>query len=186
VDGDGEPLPCEFFNVEPNTGKQAFQPHHEVITSPGQVQIYETLLWGSKHNFTTSFIHGSEVVKDNRLLPRGWSEKGPGPALHGEYLRATYPCPTTSKDPRYRDGSGSDELVYRVALPADVDRERLRVKATLYYQAIPPYFLQSLFETAPNGQATQRLHYICSNMDLRGTPIEGWKLPVVSADVDVK
>ncbi|HEX6961560.1 MAG TPA: cytochrome P460 family protein, partial [Lacipirellula sp.] len=112
VDDEGQPLPCEFFNVEPNTNKQAFQPHHEVITSPGQVQIYETLLWGSNHQFTTSFVHGCETVKDNRLLPRGWSEKGPGPALNGEFLRATYPCPTTRKDPRYGDGSGSDEIVY--------------------------------------------------------------------------
>jgi hypothetical protein len=186
VDDAGQPLPCEFFNDDPATNKQAFQPHHEVITSPAQVQIYETLLWSTKHRFTTSFIHGSEVVKDNRLLPRGWSEEGPGPGLNGEFLRATYPCPTTSKDPRYRDGSGSDEVTYRVELPEGVDAGRLVVEATLYYQAIPPYFLQSLFQTAPDGPATQRLHYICSNIDLRGTPIQGWKLPVASATAEVR
>jgi hypothetical protein len=60
------------------------------------------------------------------------------------------------------------------------------VEATLYYQAIPPYFLQSLFQTAPDGPATQRLHYLCSNIDLRGTPIENWKLPIVSATAEVK
>jgi hypothetical protein len=184
VDDAGAPLPCEFFTEE--QGKQAFQPHHEVITSPGQVQIYETLLWSAEHRFTTSFIHGSEVVKDNRLLPRGWKKEGPGEALRGAFLRATHPCETSLQDPRYTDGSGSDEVTYRVKLPAGVDPTRLTVKATLYYQAIPPYFLRSLFETAPDGPATQRLHYICSNIDLAGTPIENWKLPVVSATADVK
>jgi hypothetical protein len=186
VDNAGAPLPCEFFADDPTANKQAFQPHHDVITSPGQVQIYETLLWGGEHRFTTSFIHGSEVVKDNRLLPRGWKAEGPDPALTGAFLRATYPCPTTRKDPRYGDGSGSDEVTYRVQLPAGVDPERLAVKATLYYQALPPYFLKSLFDTAPNGAATQRLHYILSNMDLRGTAIEDWKLLIATATAEVE
>jgi hypothetical protein len=185
VDDEGKPLPCEFFNVEPDSNKEAFQPHHEVIDSPQHVQIYETLLWGSKHKFTTSFIHGCEVVKDNRLLPRGWKAEGPGAGLKGEFLKATHPCPTTKKDPRYTDGSGTDQVVYRVKLPPSVDPQRLKVKVTLNYQSIPPYFLQSLFETAPDGPATQRLHYICSNIDLRGTPIEGWKLPVTSCSARV-
>lgn len=186
VDDQGAPLPCEFFVDDPTADKQAFQHHHEEITSPGQVQIYETLLWSTKHRFTTSFIHGCEIVKDNRLLPRGWKKEGPHPALRGEFLRATHPCPTTSKDPRYTDGSGSDEVAYRVTVPPGVDPRRLTVRATLYYQAIPPYFLHSLFTTAPDGPATQRLHYICSNIDLRGTPIENWKLPVASATTVIK
>ena len=187
VDAAGQPLATEFFAEDPTgTHRQASQTHHTVITSPDQVQIYETLLHSDKHRFSTSFIHGSEVVKDNRLLPRGWKAEGPGPGLRGEFLKATHPGPVAKEDPRYQDGSGSDEVTYRVALPAGVDARRLQVKATLYYQAIPPYFLQSLFETAPDGPATRRLHYICSNMDLEGTPIEGWKLPVTSASATVK
>jgi hypothetical protein len=182
VDDDGAPLPCEFFSEDPAAGKQAFQPHHEVIKSPGQVQIYETLLWSGEHRFTTSFVHGSEVVKDNRLLPRGWRADGPDPALNGAFLRATYPCPTTRQDPRYGDGSGSDQVTYRVKLPDGVDPRRVTARASLFYQALPPYFLKSLFDTAPTGQATQRLHYMLSNMDLRGTAIENWKLLVTSAE----
>ncbi|MCG8450365.1 MAG: cytochrome P460 family protein [Pirellulales bacterium] len=186
IDADGNPLDSEFFKEDSVTNKQACQVHHEVIDSPQKVQIYETLLHSARHRYTTSFIHGSTVVKDNRLLPRGWKEEGPGPALHGEFLKATHPGPVAKNDPRYRDGSGSDEVTYRVTLPTGINRSRLMVRATLYYQAIPPYFLQSLFETAPHGPATQRLHYICSNIDLTGTPIEGWKLPVISATAEVK
>ncbi|QEG36545.1 cytochrome P460 family protein [Bythopirellula goksoeyrii] len=186
VDAEGKPLSSEFFAEHPTENTQICQHHHEVITSPEQVQIYETLLHSGKHKYTTSFIHGSDVIKDNRLLPRGWKAEGPGPALRGEFLKATHPGPMAKKDPRYTDGSGSDEVVYRIKLPADINRKQLEVRAKLYYQAIPPYFLQSLFETAPNGPATQRLHYICSNIDLSGTPIENWKLEVTSAKAKVE
>ncbi len=191
IDAEGEPLPSEFFADDPSNqdkeaGKQVSQQHHEVIDSSDQVQIYETLLHSDKHRFSTSFIHASEVIKDNRLLPRGWKAEGPGEGLRGEFLKATHPGPLAKLDPLYGDGSGSDEVTYRVALPAGVEAKRLKVKATLYYQAIPPYFLQSLFKTAPDGPATRRLHYICSNIDLQGTPIEGWKLSVTSAEAEVR
>ena len=182
----GNPLESEFFSASSkDSSEQASQGHHEVIDSPEQVQIYETLLHSDKHRYTTSFIHGSNVIKDNRLLPRGWKSEGPGPGLRGKFLKATHPGPVAKRDPRYADGSGSDEVTYRITLPAGVDVHGLRVRATLYYQAIPPYFLQSLFETAPDGPATQRLHYICSNIDLKGTPIEGWKLPITSTTAPV-
>ncbi len=185
VGADGRPLPTEFFARDPKTGEQRYQPHHEVITSPDQVQIYETLLKNAKGEFTTSFVRGCETVKDNRLLPRGWKKDGPSPALAGRFLESTYPDPETAKDPRYGDGSGSDEVIYRIDLPAGVDPAKLRVRATLYYQAIPPYYLRNLFETAPDGPAARRLHYLCGNLDLAGTPIENWKLRVASATADV-
>lgn len=184
--GDGQPLPSEAFTPDPADGHQRYQDHHEVITSPDQVQVYESLLKDAKGRFTTSFVHGCETVKDNRLLPRGWKPDGPAPgALTGRYLRATHPSPDVADDPRYVDGSGSDEVTYRVDLPPGVDPARLRVRATLHYQAIPPYFLRNLFETAPDGPATRRLHHMTSRVDLSGTPIEGWKLPVASASCDV-
>ncbi|WP_435020944.1 hypothetical protein TA3x_002104 [Tundrisphaera sp. TA3] len=179
----GRPLPSESFAAAPADGHQSYQPHHDVITSPDQAQVYESLLRDAKGRFTTSFIHGCEVAKDNRLLPRGWKPDGPGakPVLTGRYLKATHPSPDVAADPRYGDGSGSDEVAYRIDLPADVDPSRLIVRATLYYQALPPYFLRNLFETAPDGPSTRRLHHMISRLDLKGTPIESWKLPITSA-----
>ena len=188
---DGRPLPTESFAPDPATGRQRYQGHHEVITSPDQVQVYETLLRDAKGRFTTSFVHGCATVKDNRLLPRGWTPAGPGPALAGRYLLATHPSPDAAADPRYADGSGSDAVIYRVDLPAStgtgagLDSGRLRVRATLYYQAIPPYFLRNLFEAAPDGPATRRLHHMASRLALKGTPIQGWKLRITSAARDV-
>jgi hypothetical protein len=181
LDHFGQPLPTELFDKSVD-GSQQFQPHHEVISSSSQVQIYETLLANRKGEFTTSFIHGCTVVKDNRFLPRGWSRQGPGPALKGNFLRATYPGPVAGLDPRYQDGSGSDETLYSIPLPEGVNRQHLLVEATLYYQAIPPYFLKNIFDLASDGPAAQRLHYICANLKHEGTAIENWKLRVVSSN----
>lgn len=186
VGADGRPLPTESFARDPVSGRQRYQAHHEVITSPDQVQVYETLVRDAKGRITTSFVHGCETVKDNRLLPRGWRREGPGPALTGRFLRATHPGPDVAGDLRYAGGSGSDEVIYRIDLPGVIDPARLQVRATLYYQAIPPYFLRNLFETAPDGPATRRLHHICSQLNLKGTPIEDWKLRVTSSSCGVR
>jgi hypothetical protein len=51
----------------------------------------------------------------------------------------------------------------------------------MYYQAIPPSWLHQRFTTAPGGQATKRLYYLASRLDLDGTSMEHWKLPLVSS-----
>ena len=127
-------------------------------------------------------MRGCEAAKDNRLLPRGWRPEGPGKGLSGRLLRATHPGADVAADPRYGDGSGSDEVTYRITLPAGAERAQTRVRATLYYQAVPPYMLRNLFEGSPDGPAARRLHAMASRVDLKGSPIEGWKLRIASAE----
>ena len=43
--------------------------------------------------------------------------------------------------------------------------------ASLYYQAIPPLYLQERFTTA-SGDNARRLHYLASHLNLEGTNIE--------------
>ena len=47
--------------------------------------------------------------------------------MAGCFLEATYPDPETAKAPRYADGSGSDEVTYRIDLPDGMDASRLQV-----------------------------------------------------------
>lgn len=188
VDAAGQPLPSEFFSdVRDAQGqtRQAYQPHHRLITSPGQVQIYEELVQDANGRFTTSFIRRDETVKDNRLLPLGWSRTGPDPSLNGRYLRATLPDGEAAADPDFLDGQGRDRLTYQVTLPSDVDPTRCTVRVALYYQSIPPSYLRDRFNSAPDEPATRRLHYLTSHLDLSGTPAENWKLPIASATAGV-
>ena len=186
VDGAGKPLKTEFLEAD-ESGVQQYQKHHQVIDRQDQAQIYETLLHNRSGKFTTSFIHGCETIKDNRLLPWGWSETGPDPSrFKGEFLKATLPRGQAADDPEYRDGSGTDRTLYRITLPKGIDTSTITVRATLYYQSIPPYFLRTIFKTAPESKAAQRLHYICSNLDLVDTPMEDWKLKVVSQEKTIR
>lgn len=183
VDGDGKVLPTEFFTDYKDwqgRRQQHFQPHHQVITSQDQVQIYEELIKNADGEFTTSFIRRDETIKDNRLLPIGWTEHGPDPSLNGRFLESTHAFGVRG-DPDYVNGKGTDHVTYRIRLPAGVDPSRTTVQATLYYQSTPPSYLNDRFKAAPKGAATQRLYYLASHLDLNGTPAEDWKLKVASA-----
>ena len=179
---DGKPLPSEFFEEYVDTEgrrRQRFQQHHETITSGEQVQIYEELTQDAEGRFTTSFLRRDyEGVKDNRLLPRGWTHRGPDPKnFGGEFLEATFPKGLAAQDRRYLDGSGTDSVRYDVALPPGLDPKNLRVQATLYYQSIPPYFLAMRFREA-DGPATRRLYHLAATLKVADTPIADWKLEV--------
>ena len=187
VDENGKPLPSEFFEPRGNdSGKtrQAYQPHYydqpgHSITRQDQVQVFEELMLDADGNFTTSFIRRDTPIKDNRLLPLGWTEQGPDPSLSGEFLKATHPH-GTGDDNHYKDGSGTSVVTYEVPL-AGIDPAAATLTATLYYQSIPPYYLKVRFEQAPDYPATKRLYYLASNLNTSGTPLEKWKFKIVSA-----
>lgn len=53
------------------------------------------------------------------------------------------------------------------------------VRATLLYQATPPFFLQDRFCNG-NGANRDRLFHIASQLQTKDTPIEYWKFKLVS------
>ena len=186
VDEKNQALPSEFFDrYQDESGKslQHYQPHYydrpgHTITRQDQVQIFEELIQDADGNFTTSFIRRDTPVKDNRLLPLGWTEKGPDPSLSGVFLEATHPL-AVGDDSHYKDGSGTSVVTYEVPLQGR-DPATLTLTATIYYQSIPPYYLKMRFDQAPDYPATKRLYYLTSNLNTAGTQIENWKLKIVS------
>jgi hypothetical protein len=117
-------------------------------------------------------------VKDTRLMPRGWKPNGPD-------ANVTKP---NGGDGRpvgqgYTDGSGSDEVLYRIPLNTQGSGP-LTVRAALYYQSIPPSYLKQRFDTAPNGPATRNLYYYTSRLapNRPGTHIQGWKLKITGQE----
>lgn len=186
VGADGQPLATEFFAPAAGGGQQ-YQPHFDErnpITRADQVQIYEELVQDAKGAFTTSFIRRDKVVKDNRLLPIGWTAQGPVPGLTPKFLEATHP-EGTGNDPSYQNGQGTSRVRYQVSLPPGTDPSKLRVVVTLNHQSIPPYYLRDRFQAA-DGPATRRLAHISGRLNLAGTALENWKLKITSAQIDVK
>ena len=164
-----------FWDPQKNAGA--------AITRQDQVQIYEELNLNIQCQMTTSFLRRDYQLKDNRLLPFGWTRSGPlnpdkTPYIPAEYLHETHPV-SVGGDPSYADGSGTSVVRYEVPLNAFAARN-VAITATLYYQSLPPYFLNDRFTQAPNSPATQRLYYLTSNLQTKGTPIENWKVLITS------
>lgn len=197
VDNAGNPLATEFLpngdcGYPGNNPAGCYQAHHQIITSDKQVQIYEELNRNKEGEFTTSFIHRVHIVKDNRLLPDGWRESSifkPQGQVMLQFMEATDPQ-FVGNDPDYKDQgpgfAGKDSVQYRIDLPAQYRGKALMVQATMYSQAIPPYWLKQRFDLAPDGEATRRLHYLASHLNLDGTVLDQWKFKINIATATVR
>jgi hypothetical protein len=126
--------------------------------------------------------------------PEGPSVVG-GKALIGQHPRPNGALSgkkyTADKD--YQTASGTDRLKYIAKLPAGTDASKLMVQVTMYSQSLMPAWLHQRFKLAAEAKAaglktpeTDRLFYITSHLDLSGTAMENWKLPLVSATATVK
>ena len=132
------------------------------ISREDQAQIYEELISspadvaapvcgpGSKPGgrLTTSFLSGCTKVKDNRMLPHGFLKLQERIAISralGADVRLAEESGSTAigNDADYETGGG-DSLIYRVPV-SQLAKRPATVKATLYYQAAPPYYLQDRF-----------------------------------------
>jgi len=102
--------------------------HHDVITQPGQVQIYQSLMEDANGEATWSLLRGAAYLKDNRIPPRGFTnETAPSTvASHGIQQDANFNS----------GGSGKDEVTYRI--PVNDPDEPLSVRVELLYQSVPP------------------------------------------------
>ena len=78
-------------------------------------------------------------------------------------------------DPDYQTG-GSDELLYSIPLD-QLSGEPKSVLATLYYQSVPPYYLQDRLCTSASDD-TKRLYYLVGKLGLAEEPLKGWKLKI--------
>jgi hypothetical protein len=206
VDAEGEPLDGELWwrpgcAARDRPLERPHQPHHQAITRQDQAQVYQELVStpppGSaaprcsvdaepEGQLTTSFLSLCADVKDNRLLPKGFlgldERKAIARALGAQDDLAVDVGPTgVGDDPDYRTGGG-DSTAYRVPLaelPAGA--EPAAVQATLYYQSIPPFYLQDRYCTS-RSEDTKRLEFIAGHLNLSGTEAAGWKLEVVATD----
>jgi hypothetical protein len=200
VDQRDQPIAGELWwkpGCSSRVANNPYQPHYQVISQQDQAQIYQELVTAPpaegpaqchagappSGELTTSFLSICGKLKDNRLLPDGFlplpqrieiSRALGADASMAEDTDAV----GVGDDPAYRDGGG-DTLRYRIPLP-DIAGTPTAVEATLYYQAIPPFFLQDRFCTA-KGTDRDRLAYLAASLNLADTPAADWKLRMVSS-----
>jgi hypothetical protein len=101
-----------------------FEPHYSRITSPGQVQIYESIMGDFAGRTTTGLLYGTHYLKDNRILPAGFDKATAEPriAVVG----------SARQDARFV--GGSDTVTYDIDLPQGDGK--YVVSAELLYEPI--------------------------------------------------
>jgi len=124
-------------------------------------------------SLTTSFLSFDHKVKDNRLQARGRNPNGP----FGDVIAPV----GTGDDPSYQDGCGCSVMSYQIPL-TQIAGTPSAVRAAVYYQSIPPYYLRQRSEQG-RGHDTARLVQFAKNLRVDNYPeIANWKLLVASSD----
>ena len=123
-----------------------FEPHYNVIYRPDQVQVYELVMGDVNGNVTTVLERADIALKDNRLVPEGFSKS------HLSY-DTTKIAGGADADADFnfengQEGSGTDQLDLKI--PTQAISNGFVVNVRLYYQTIPPEWLSELsaFSTA--------------------------------------
>lgn len=184
-------------------------PHFQTITRQDEVQIYQEVkldpgdpaqVAGAtpscaegavplpSSNLTTSFLSICHTPKDNRLLPKGqlgFEDRKAIARILGlvnedeaeQLATETGAHGRAAEDPDFLKGGG-DTVTYAVPLD-DLGSDPAAVRATLHYQATPPFFLQDRFCTGA-GANRDRLYHISAFLKTEDTPIADWKFRMVS------
>jgi hypothetical protein len=109
-----------------------YEPHYDVISSPEQVQVYQSVMQNSDGEVTYTLLRGASYVKDNRLLPEGFDKNMAMQDI------AVYGA--AEEDANFTDGS--DQVQYVIDLKDHSGS--IIVRAELLYQSISYPFIQDL------------------------------------------
>ncbi len=114
----------------------SFEPHHEVISDPEQVQIYEFVMGNTEGEVTTVLERAHIPLKDNRILPQGFHHDHPNYDTVQVVGNAVY-------DLDYHSVEGIDRITYAVKLPGIGSEVSVSVK--LHFETVPESWLQQMF-----------------------------------------
>jgi hypothetical protein len=127
-DNEGRITACD---ADENASK--YEPHYDIITQAGQVQIYEAVMQDIDGKVTYTLLRGADYAKDNRLLPPGFDIENAvdNIAVHGEAI----------KDKNFV--GGSDRIKYQI--DTQEYSGPFTISIELLYQTISYQFVQDLY-----------------------------------------
>lgn len=126
----------EFYVIGENA---PFEPHYQTIRDENEVQIYEMVMGDVNGNFTTVLERANSHLKDNRLVPLGFSTSNE--VYDTTEIVLGIPDPDFNHNPG--EGSGTDKIRYHIALNGYAGE--IEVRGAVYYQSIPPIWLEEIF-----------------------------------------
>ena len=141
-----------------------FEPHHDVITSEDQAQIYEMVMGDVNGNKTTVLERASTPLKDNRLTPPGFFTTS---VVYDTCLIEGVPPEDIdfNKFEGGSEGSGTDITHYQVAMGGYTGA--VTITAKIWYQSAPPRWMEEMFDHNTTEIDTFRIMYEAAD----GTPV---------------
>ena len=147
-------------DYEVNGQTDAIEPHFNMINSEDQVQIYELAPGNVNGDFTTILERAHTSLKDNRLAPLGFSTS------HNSYdTTLIVGNALTDLDFNHEnnvEGSGTDVVHYHFPLHGYTGL--ISISARVYYQALPPRWLDPML--AENTPEIDSFRPMYENADL--------------------
>jgi len=129
----GKPLPDgSIMGDDADTDLLAYESHYDVISSPDQVQIYQSVMQNTDGQVTYTLLRGAGYVKDNRILPEGFDKE----LVIGDI--AVYGL--AAEDENFV--GGSDQVQYLIDLEGASGPYTVIVE--LLYQSVSSSFMQDL------------------------------------------
>ena len=118
-----------------------FEPHHNVISSDDQIQIYEMVMADVNGNPTTVLLYADSPLKDNRLVPNGFLQSHPS-------YDTIKVVGLANTDPNFNidngtEGSGGDIVHFHIPMQGYSDN--VQIIAKLKYQTVNDKWLSETF-----------------------------------------
>jgi hypothetical protein len=119
----------------------SFEQHHDLINQSNVPQIYELAPGDANNQFTSILERASVILKDNRIPPAGFTTSAPS-------YDTTIISNDALNDPDFNktssiEGSGIDYVHF--AAPVNGFIGNLKIRAKMYYQSVPPKWVDQLF-----------------------------------------
>jgi hypothetical protein len=160
VTGDSDTL---FHSGKPGTTSlksgnddEHFEPHHEIINNENQVQIYEFVMGDTEGEVTTVLEKAYIPLKDNRIVPQGFSSSHPN-------YDTVKVVGQAFDDADYFSGMGMESIIY--VFPTSKMGNAAKVKVSLHYETVPESWLHELFEYEEKDEDIQRFKSMYYNAD---------------------
>lgn len=118
-----------------------YEPHHSIITSEDEVQIYEAVMVDINRKITQTLLRAADYIKDNRIPPKGF-----------DVTKASKDIAVKGLAVKDSDFSGGEDTV-RYIISVSGHKGPFKVKAELLYQPISYHFLKDLEKTNTSGVA---------------------------------
>ena len=117
-----------------------YEPHHDLITSEEQVQIYQAIPHDVDGQKTYTLLRIAGYLKDNRIPPQGY--RNDGPAADSTRIEGQAWLDNDFNFEGSTEGSGTDIVHYLMSTLDPEQTYSFQVK--LWYQSLSPRFLQDL------------------------------------------